>query len=824
VVIWLFTASLRAFAQQVTVVPTDGSPLPGEHVSVLVAIADAAGAPIELAEGPTVGAERGTVLRAEGPVAPGLWAYGYKAPLDGSKDELSVLYGANVERKSVALGRLEPAQLVVPPQVEAKAGEGEVVAFRVTGADLPPPDHLQVRASEGELVSVAAEAGALLVTWRPDAERFPRSIPIAVRDGRRPRVAPAWTTAQLHSVAVISDRTEPGTEVRVRVAGRSYGPVRADDTGRASISVEVRPGEHEGVIERTDPLGNVGRSSIPLGGKKTPALAMLVESALLAGQRAPLVHLAATKPGGDTWDGAAPACRTSLGDAASVVPTSPGRYLVLLPQPPADTFFDLRVDCAIGTAAQDSLRLPVARAQPARLVVRPYPPEVSADFPVAQVQAFLENSLGDRLPANGIVLRAERGELALDPAEPAVVRGEYRGYRAAPAGRDELRGTWNTPPGDGPLWALELGAAASGTGVELHARAIDALGHPLADRELTLAVEGRTATARTNERGWAVATIPAPESKAPWTISSASGALVRQALVFPGTRLGRDPARADLEAVVEIPIVVGRIREVAIWSDPKTLTAGGETARIHVRLTDRTGNPVTDETIELAASAGVVTDPKARPDGTYEATFAPPSGFSQGTIRITVTGSSSAIKTSTEIEVAPREVSFAPGVHVGYLLSPPNLYAPFVGLQFDNRLGRQSSFPFFLRGTLGVMLASTDVQDASAEHLTAQFGQLGVSLLYRRDSVRRAAWWVGGGPAIVGYRATATYVNDEHVSGLGVTFPGISFDLGYGWRVGGGGEIELDANYVFLPSVQDIGVGWRSLSGVVTTVGYKVLY
>jgi hypothetical protein len=823
VLIWLITASLRAFGQQVAVAPTDGSPLPGEHVSIVVAIGDGAGGPLELSDPPTVTADRGAILHADGKLAAGLWSYSYRAPVDGERDELAVMYGGNVERKPLVLGHLDAARFEAPEMVEGKTGEGEIVAFHVTGADLPPPDRLQVRAAEGEVVSITADAQGLLVTWKPDPERFPRSVPIAIRDGRRPRVAPVWTVAQLHSIAVITDRTEPGTEVRVRVSGRTYGPVSADDAGRASVAVDVRPGEHEGVIERTDRVGNVGRSPISLGGKQTPALAMLVESALLAGQRAPLVHLAAIRSGGDSWDGAAPVCRTSLGDVTSVVPTSAGRYLVLLPQPPADTFFDLRIDCAIGTAAQDSIRVPVARAQPARLVVRPYPPEVSADFPVAQVQAFLENSLGDRLPATGIELRAEHGELALDPAEPAVVRGEYRGYSAAPFGKDVLHASWNTPVGDGPLWALDLGATAGGEIVAVHGRAIDALGHPLAGQELTLTAEGQTTAVRTNGRGWASATLPAPATKAPWTIAVASGALVRKSLLFPGTRLGRDPERADLESVVDIPIVVGRIREVAIWTDPKTLTAGGETARVHVKLTDRAGNPVTDEKIALVASTGIVTEPKARPDGTYEATFAPPAGLTHGTIRITVTGESSAIKTSTEIEVAPREVSFAPGVHVGYLVGPPQLYAPWIGLQFDFNL-RQSAIPLFLRIPLGVMLASTDVDDAQAQHLTGQFAQTGVSVLYRRDSVRRAAWWVGPGAVIAGYRATATYVGGDQVSGLGLTMPGFSFDLGCGWRVAGGGELELDANYVFIPAVQDLGVGWRSLSGVVTTIGYKVLY
>ena len=153
--IWLLTASLRAFAQQVTVAPVDGNPLPGEHVSVLVAIADATGAPLDRPEAPTVTAERGTIVHSDGKVVPGVWSFSYKAPVDGSRDELSVLYGANVDREALTLGRLDATKLDAPATVEGKAGEGEVVSFRVTGADLPPAELLQVRAAEGELVSVA---------------------------------------------------------------------------------------------------------------------------------------------------------------------------------------------------------------------------------------------------------------------------------------------------------------------------------------------------------------------------------------------------------------------------------------------------------------------------------------------------------------------------------------------------------------------------------------------------------------------------------------------------------------------------------------------
>ena len=49
-----------------------------------------------------------------------MWSFSYKAPVDGSRDELSVLYGANVDRQPLALGRPDAATLDAPATVEGK--------------------------------------------------------------------------------------------------------------------------------------------------------------------------------------------------------------------------------------------------------------------------------------------------------------------------------------------------------------------------------------------------------------------------------------------------------------------------------------------------------------------------------------------------------------------------------------------------------------------------------------------------------------------------------------------------------------------------------
>ena len=391
--------------------------------------------------------------------------------------------------------------------------------------------------------------------------------------------------------------------------------------------------------------------------------------------------------------------RTSLGDVISVVPTSAGRYVALLPQPPADAFFDLRIDCAIGTAAQGhSIRVPVAKALPARLVVRPYPTEFlrtsrwrrcrpSSRTPWA-IDCRRTASCCARIAASSRSIRRS----------PPLFAANTAATRPRPREKDTLRASWSIPAGNGPRWASISGCIATSESVEVYGRAIDVLGTTArrsgarahgrgpdrdgGDERVRAAGGARSRTGNRSRRG-----------RSPWraghSCARRSSSPARASVAIPRTRISRRSSRFRLSSGAS-----ARSR----WERSQdTISPGGETARIQVRLTDCSGNAVTDETIELRASDGSVTEPEPKPDGTYEATFAPPPGFTQGTIRITVTGKSSAIETSTEIEVAPREVSFAPGVHAGYLISPPNLYAPFVGLQSDNKLGRQSSFPLFLR-------------------------------------------------------------------------------------------------------------------------------
>ena len=110
------------------------------------------------------------------------------------------------------------------------------------------------------------------------------------------------------------------------------------------------------------------------------------------------------------------------------------------------------------------------------------------------------------------------------------------------------------------------------------------------------------------------------------------------------------------------------MRAVFLSTEPRTVQAiPGETARVTVRLVDAEGVPVVDEDIDLVASEGVVTRPRRKADGSYEATWAPPPTLAYGTVRITATSRKGTFAaTSTELELVPRVVRRSPGVTAGW--------------------------------------------------------------------------------------------------------------------------------------------------------------
>ncbi|MDP6934724.1 MAG: hypothetical protein QGG40_17520, partial [Myxococcota bacterium] len=449
----------------------EGDPFPGEVIPLEVHLDGHAG-DLE----PALMARQGVVELVEGKTAQGTWGYRYRAPTEpGVPMDFVVAIGDRELEFSMNLASALHPAIEVEELIEAMVRPKEAISIPVTahpgfgekgkGVALDSSS-LDFVVAEGEVVGVREEGEQIFVEWMPDDDPFPRAVPIGIQDRRFPRRPPSWTVVRLRAFPRIPVQTEPGTEVRVRIGIRRYGPFVADESGIAITRVEVLPGEERAEVVLVDSVGNEQRSAIALGGNPHPSLVGMVDGPLVSGRRPPVVNLLAVHASGRAWKGTPPTCMTSLGEDAEPVSGEQGRWRVYLPHRPDKSFFDLRVDCDLGSSATTSIRVPVEAAVPARLVLQTYPQELSTDLPLAQVQVTLENHHGDRLPVQDISLEATHGSLSVDTeSDPAVLRADYLGDQAAPFGGDVVTASWNAAEGEGGVWDLrmELGLGKDGT-------------------------------------------------------------------------------------------------------------------------------------------------------------------------------------------------------------------------------------------------------------------------------------------------------------------------------------------------------------------------
>lgn len=831
-IIWLLLAIAWA-TPRIDLVAPAGDPVIGQRVSLWAVVSDD-GAPVDAAA-PTLQFDAGELLSSPVRIEPGVWQVTWRAPalprVVGVRLSLPETAdtgpGARVE---LPVRPAPSPTLTTAPRVVGQAA-GPPVELRISGAELPSPDALVVFAPEGRVESVTQDGDALLVRWSPGTDPFPRAVPLGFRDGGAPDAPPAWAIVSLRGRPRLPVQTSPGARVSLRVGGRSYGPFLAGADGLAQASLEVRPGETTAEVTVVDAAGNQQKSALVLAGARPPTVALMPLGSPVAGRPLPPLSLLALDGEGELWQGEAPTCRSSLGDA-TLWPTEAGRWLVELAEPGAQPLLDLTVECSLGQEARTTTRLPLLPGPPAELVLRVWPEELTAELPVAEVAAHLVNQLGDRVASDALVLQAERGELVPVVAVAGLgARAEYRG-EAAIGFTDTLRATWARPPGEGGAVELDLSARPAGAELTVSGRALDRQGRPLAGVPMVLTLDGVAYSATTDARGWGQVRLASPSTPGPWVIEVRVGPRVRRAVLFAGCALGRDPAAPDLEATILLPVRAGRVAEVFVSTDPRTVEAGrGVTARVKVELQDRGGHPVTDEPVVLSASIGQISGPELRSDGSFEAVWSAPDATTYGEVRITASrgaGTSDAatadFAASTTLELQPRRTRGAVGVAGGYLLGTSGLASPWVELDLDVRIPRVS-LPLFARlslGTYGVTMREQDAVVGEPIDLSVRLAPVSLGALLRGERGRLAGH-TGAGMVMAPYHFTASFADERVIQDFGLPSPGLEIMAGTGARMRTG-EITLEARYLLL-SLEANGVGWQgSMGGLVGTVGYRLLY
>jgi hypothetical protein len=146
------------------------------------------------------------------------------------------------------------------------------------GAALAPAAPPRLVASTGKLgpVTPGQGPGRFEADWQPSDSPQPEVLGLVAILPRCPLCATplAIGAARLPVAAAIDlpGKTDPGVVTRVEIAGRVWGPVRADADGRFALPVIVPPGTRWGLATSESAVGNARRTKLDLRLPDAPGL------------------------------------------------------------------------------------------------------------------------------------------------------------------------------------------------------------------------------------------------------------------------------------------------------------------------------------------------------------------------------------------------------------------------------------------------------------------------------------------------------------------------------------------------------------------------
>jgi hypothetical protein len=849
-----------AFAADVLLYAPDGAPAPGESAAIDVAVSDGghpvAGARVQVAAG------AGAAIAPTGEIAPGRYRFRYRSPVGETTAafEVRIDDGPAVAR-TLPLAAPPPPTFGAPGEVDAGVGTPRIeLRFPRIGGAPGAPGARVARVSEGRVIEVREEADAVIVVVEPGAERQARVMAVALLDVASPRQTPVFGIVRLRARPQLTLTADPGSTLSVRVAKRTYGPFVADSTGAAVVTFDVFPGETAYEVTVADDLGNTQRSQGPLPGVTRPVLVGV--DAPRPGHAGAELTLAAWSPSGAAWTGAAPVCRSGAGVRADAIPVSKGlfRYDVDAPDT-GGALFDPRVECGLADATV-AFRIPLGAERADRIELRVYPDALSADFPIAQVQAALLDRRGERLPPDALRLSARTGDLTVEPADGAL-RGDYRGGAAVEQGGDELTATWNHPAGTGPAWSLELSvasqvrpaapatpapvapapatpapatptpvapapAAPAPAGIEppalvAIARALDHEDRPLAGVPVRVYLGDLSRDGVSDPRGWVRFEFPGVPADTT-VVRAEAGALAREVAFFPAAPDPLpDPAAPDLVARVNLPIRAGRVRQVFLDVTPRPLLTGsGATGTVVVRMLDAANNPVRDEPVQITASEGEVGPTTPGDDGSLQARYTPPVGLVDRTVQISATTSAGTV--STLLALAPRPVEGGVSVAGGWISNFGTVSAPALSVSLAQHIPR---LPRLLTARIGVTAYSmtSEVDDPVAgETIGVRATLVPIELgLQATERWGPRSLSAGISAVVAPYSLTVDFGDTRGIAGLALASPGLALHGGAGYRLGSS-ELFAEAGFLLFSATGGQVSFEGSLGGVSLTAGYRLLY
>ncbi len=414
-------------------------------------------------------------------------------------------------------------------------------------------------------------------------------------DGRQPRVAVilVYGDGVAGAVAIplvgktdLPVTTEPNALVTLEAGGRSFGPVRADDRGRATIPIELPPGIRTGTVVARDPAGNETRRPAQLGVEdEDRTLAVRTGADLVAGgEETATVAFAAAGPQGALLAGASATCE---GPEIVGQRGGPGVVVARVRAGIRAGRFPVQGQFA---GARATVAVHVRPGPPDRVVVTADPVRVPADGRTkARVRAAVVDRHANEIEGPPPTLRVEGAEV-VEQDHAGSVATALVGARSLDGGRPpapaRIHAEGSGVSGDLDLPWFDPDAMTVEVTFE---PAFATAGDPGPVKMIVVARDGSGRAPQSPALG-----ISADGLDLPATVAHQSGEATLE--FAPGTAARRHRVHvhaADAEGEGSFEVRAGPPVRIDARFEPSRV-GPGERTRLVARVVDRFGNPVAD--------------------------------------------------------------------------------------------------------------------------------------------------------------------------------------------------------------------------------------
>ncbi len=431
------------------------------------------------------------------------------------------------------------AALPAALELEARPGHVEAGAASVDGEGVLLRLRFPEAKGKGTQVSLVASAGEVgplrpvegtdprepptewTAHYRPPPQRYPQVVILHAAAALEGDVYTVPLVLPVHGRDTLKLRTKPHAKLTVTVAGRTFGPARADARGEVELTVLVPPGVDTAIVRSEDRLGNRTTRSLPLHPPPFPrAFAVVAHPSRSASwaDRAPTVLevIAVTRTGAPLPASEIHGVRAERGVVEALQVTRPGRALARYRAPRAvgDGLDALSVELRRASSARGGGKVVVLPGPPAEVEVALRPPEfVAGVHEHLAVEVQVRDAAGNVVPVPpDVQLDSEVGHIVLAPdgerrlVIPPSLAGKTQARLTVKVGTAEA--VTDVPlragaPAMGRLALSKRMVRAGGSGAVGEILLADAHGNPVTGAllEVRLAANGAESRARVIEEG-----------------------------------------------------------------------------------------------------------------------------------------------------------------------------------------------------------------------------------------------------------------------------------------------------------------------------------